>query len=231
LKGRGSYAVYQYVITFKGGQLPARKREKHLPFMFVNDVALDRLAALNKKINEGVTIESLRKDLARSEKSVAEKEKIIDDLKKESILFDKLYRAGVRRFENRGTDMRDFELLSKYEITAGSYFKIPNLIADNDKEIADIEKSLSDERAKMKDTSETLTAFEDLYSMTYVQKLIEAEKNRIQAKKVGSGIKSADLSISESQKIDEVVEKVVEAVEKKNEEPIVQYQPPKPPRR
>jgi hypothetical protein len=67
--------------------------------------------------------------------------------------------------------------------------------------------------------------------MTYVQRLIEAEKNRIQAKKVGNGIKSADLSISESQKVDEVVEKVAEAVERKIEEPTVQYQPPKPPRR
>jgi DNA polymerase III delta subunit len=97
--------------------------------------------------------------------------------------------------------------------------------------VAKIEKSIYDEREKIKDTTETLTAFEDIFSMTYVNKLLEAEKNRKQAKKVGNGIKSADLSMAESQKIDEVVEKVVEVVGKKNEEPIVQYQLPKPPRR
>ena len=77
----------------------------------------------------------------------------------------------------------------------------------------------------MKDMTETVTAFEHIMTMTYVQNLIEIEKNRIQAKKVGNGIKSVDSSIDENKRIDDVVEKVVEAVERKIEEPIPQ--PPK----
>ena len=42
--------VKQYVLTFRKGTLPARKIRKDRPFTWINDVELDRLASLNKKI-------------------------------------------------------------------------------------------------------------------------------------------------------------------------------------
>jgi DNA polymerase III delta subunit len=121
--------------------------------------------------------------------------------------------------------------LERYEYTSEKYYGYKKAIADNEIEVAKIEKSIYDEREKIKDTTETLTAFEDIFSMIYVNKLLEAEKNCKQAKKVGNGIKPVEASTDELNKIDTIVDKAVEAVEKKNEEPIVQYQPPKPPRR
>ncbi|MDR2558925.1 MAG: hypothetical protein LBC86_05195 [Oscillospiraceae bacterium] len=157
----------------------------------------------------------------------------IDKLRKEAVGDKNLFEVAKRWYDSppykRNQD--DVYILERHEYTSEKYYDRKRAIADSEIEIAKIEKSISDEREKIKSTTETLTAFEDVFSMTYVQKLLEAEQNRKQAKKIGNGIKSADLSIAESQKIDEVVEKVVEAVEKKIEEPIVQYQPLKPPRR
>ncbi|MCL2071987.1 MAG: plasmid recombination protein [Oscillospiraceae bacterium] len=68
--------VKQYIVTFKSGTLPARKTNPKQPFTFINDAELDRLAGLNKQLNEGVTLISLRNDLSRLEKSIANLEGI-----------------------------------------------------------------------------------------------------------------------------------------------------------
>jgi predicted nucleic acid-binding Zn-ribbon protein len=157
----------------------------------------------------------------------------IDSLRNPAGLDKDLFEVAERWYDSspycRNQD--DVYILERHEYTSERYYDLKRAIADSEVEIAKIEMSISDEREKIKSTTETLTAFEDIFSMTYVQKLLEAEQNRKQAKKIGNGIKSADLSIAESQKVDEIVEKAVEAVERKIEEPIVQYQPPKPPRR
>jgi predicted nucleic acid-binding Zn-ribbon protein len=192
-----------------------------VPFTFINDVELDRLANLNKKINDGISIQSLRNDLANSERAITQMENRIDSLRNPAGFDKDLFEVAERWYDSppykRNQD--DVYILERHEYTSEKYFNQKSRITDNEKEIAKIEKSISDEREKIKSTTETLTAFEDIFSMTYVQKLLETEQSRKQAKKIGNGIKSADLSIAESKKIDELVEKVVEAVEKKTEEP------------
>jgi predicted nucleic acid-binding Zn-ribbon protein len=202
-----------------------------MPFTFINDAELDRLTALNKKINEGISIESLRNNLADSERNIKQMESRIDSLRNNAIPDKDLFEVAERWYDSPSykRNQDDAYILERHEYTSEKYYNQKRAFADNETEIAKIEKSISDERDKIKSTTETLTAFEDIMSMTYVQKLVEAEKNRIQAKKIGNGIKSADMSIAESQKIDEVVEKVVEAVEKKIVEP--KPKPPRPPRR
>jgi len=211
----------------KGGKLPARKTKPKMPFTFVNDVELDRLASLNKKINEGVSIVSLRNDLANSEREITQMENRIERLRNNAIPDRKLFEVAERwyDFPPYKRNREDVEILERYEYTSEKYYSQKRAIADTETEIAKIEKSISDEREKIKSTTETLTAFEDIFSMTYVQKLVEAEKNRRQAKKIGNGIKPVEASTDELNKIDTIVEKVVEAVEKKIEEPI-----PQPPR-
>ena len=197
---------------------------------FVNDVELDRLAALNKKINEGVSIASLRNELANSEREITQMENRIERLRNNAIPDRKLFEVAERWYDSPPykRNREDVEILERYEYTSEKYYSQKRAVADNETEIVKIEKSISDEREKIKYTTETLTAFEDIFSMTYVQKLVEAEKNRRQAKKVGNGIKPVEASTDELNKIDTIVEKAVEAVEKKIEEPIVQYQPPPP---
>jgi len=70
LEFRLIYTIQQYTITFKSGKLPSRKRELTMPLTFVNDVELDRLSSLNKKINDGISIQSLRNELSNSEREI-----------------------------------------------------------------------------------------------------------------------------------------------------------------
>jgi hypothetical protein len=219
LEFRLYYTMQQYTITFKSGKLPARRREPKMPFTFVNDVELDRLASLNKKINEGVTLDSLRNDLAKSEKFITEKEKQLAQPQKDIMFFKDLHYKAVKHFEQGCRIPADMDLLKKSEITVQNYKRITELIANDENEIARIEQAISEERDKMKTTTETLTAFEEIFNMTYVQRLVEAEKNRRQVKKIGNGIKSADASTEENNRINVIVNKIEKDVEQKIAEP------------
>jgi len=180
-----------YTVVFAADVLPMKKINQNKPFTWTNDAELDKLSALNKKINAGATFESLRKNFTRLEKSVAEKEKKIADLKKEIKFFGDLYEAGKRCFENGGTNQSDLKLLSEHKITRGNYRRIEELIGGNEKEIAEIEKTLPEERKQLKEAADIFGAAEKIIGGTYVQSLIETEKERRQAEYV-NGMKRAD---------------------------------------
>jgi len=184
--------IKHYTIVFVQGVLPVRKKNKKKPFSWTNDAELDRLSELNKKINAGATLENLRKDFAALETGVAEKESKLATLKSELGFFNDLYIKGMRCFGEGQTSEKDMAYLVEHKITATNYQRINELVAANEAEVAALEKSLSEERMKLKDTSETLTAFEKITGGTYVQGLIEAEKQRRQAEYIQNGIKRAD---------------------------------------
>ena len=62
-----------YTVTFKKGLLPCHKKIKHQPFSWLNDEELDKLLLLNRKINAGETIESMKKELEEKELELKEK--------------------------------------------------------------------------------------------------------------------------------------------------------------
>jgi hypothetical protein len=61
--------IKQYMVIFAKNVLPVRKINKSKPFTWTNCETLDRLAMLNRKINQGITVGSLRNDLEKSEQS------------------------------------------------------------------------------------------------------------------------------------------------------------------
>jgi hypothetical protein len=213
--------VQQYIITFKKGVLPVRKKNPKQPFTWINDAELEQLAALNRKINAGANLVSLRNDLANSEKEIAEIEKNLNQAKSDLKFFTDLYNAAVRYYENRGSDRRDYELLTNKKITAENYKRIFILIDNENVEIPKLEQSLTEVQAKQKDTSELLTTFERIMSMTHVDNLVIAEKDRRQSAVIGNGVKSVDGSDSER------IEKAAEKMLKKEEQPVTTYTSPK----
>lgn len=74
-----------YTIAISKGALPLRKREKQKPFSWKNDSELDKLLLLNQKINNGVTLQTLKEDFENQERKcnsiVAERQKSEADLK------------------------------------------------------------------------------------------------------------------------------------------------------
>ncbi len=62
--------MHFYIISFSKGYLPVRRKNPNGILTWKNDVELDRLLALNEKINGGATLDSLRADMAEKEESV-----------------------------------------------------------------------------------------------------------------------------------------------------------------
>jgi hypothetical protein len=116
----------------------------------------------------------------------------------------------VRYYGNNGSDRRDYELLTARKITAENYHRITKLITDNNNEIAELEQSLSNERVKFKDFADTISLMDKVLSTTYVQGLVDEEKHRRQSEFVKNGLKSADSSMDELRRVDEIVKKVTE---------------------
>lgn len=63
-------AMHFYIISFFKGYMPVRKKNPQHVLTWENDAELDRLLALNSKINVGATLDSLREDMAEKEESV-----------------------------------------------------------------------------------------------------------------------------------------------------------------
>lgn len=59
-----------YMISFSGGYMPVRRARPDHILTWENDAELNRLTALNAKINEGATLDSLRADMAEKEEAV-----------------------------------------------------------------------------------------------------------------------------------------------------------------
>jgi uncharacterized protein (UPF0335 family) len=184
--------IKHYTFVFSQGMLPLRKKNKKKPFTWANDLELDRLAELNKRINSGTTLESLRNEFARLESSVAEKETLLVKLKTELSLFNDLYAKSKLCFGQGQVSESDLAFLTKHKVKADNYHRITKLITSNEAEIVQLNQSLSEERSKLKDTSDTLTAFEKIVAGTYVQSLMEAEKHRAQSEYIRNGAKRAD---------------------------------------
>jgi hypothetical protein len=184
--------IRHYTIVFAAGVLPMRKKNKRKPFSWENCEELNRLSELNRRINSGMTLTSLRNDFTALEKSVSEKEEQVTTLKTELDLFRDLYSRGERCFKFMGGDGNDLRILSENEIAAENYHRITKVIAANEREIAELEKSLPDERSRLKDTVDTLAVMERVAGATFVQGLIDEEKNRTQAEYVLNGSRRAD---------------------------------------
>ena len=82
MKNASNYRVlamqHYYIISFSKGYLPVRKKNPNRVLSWVNDAELDRLTALNAKINEGATLDSLRADMAEKEEAVRRIERTRD---------------------------------------------------------------------------------------------------------------------------------------------------------
>jgi len=216
--------ILHFMNVFVYGVLPMNKVNKKKPFTWTNCAELDKLSELNKKINAGLTLDSLRNKFAMLEKSVIEKRERISALKTESKFFDKLHNAAIGCFVFESRNLKDRELLKEYEVTSENYERIPELITANEFEIGELEKSLSEDRAVLKDTSDTLTLLEKVVNGTYLQTLIEEEKERRQANYIGTGFKLADGS--NAARVEAIGAKLLDSGNPMFVEPTAQVQPP-----
>ena len=70
--------MHRYIISFSKGYMPVRRKNQKRVLSWMNDAELDRLTALNEKINQGATLDSLRADMAEKEEAVRRIERTRD---------------------------------------------------------------------------------------------------------------------------------------------------------
>ena len=109
-----------YMISFSGGYMPVRKSRPDHILTWENDAELNRLTALNAKINEGATLDSFRADMAEKEEAVRRIERIRDGC-------DGFDQEAIRKLNaaliHAEHELRDAaELLTTAELVLGGTF-------------------------------------------------------------------------------------------------------------
>ena len=183
-----------YTITFAKNALPMRKRNAKKPFSWTNDAELDRLLCLNKRINEGATPELLVRDFAKQEQTVAEWDaaarKSEHDLKEFLNLKEKLEIVYAGKQSAACTYEQALAALQDYpNITKENWRTINKLIADETEKLHRAQAALQEETAKLKETSELVTAMERVIGGTYVQHLMGEERQRRESDFIPNGLK------------------------------------------
>ncbi len=185
-----------YTIAFSKGTLPMKRREKNKPFSWNNDSELDKIIALNNKINSGATLETLRKDFENAENTVTEKEKILDKAKSDLKTFYELKEKIEIVFENKKSEVFTKEqaeqTLKKYpHINSFNYKNVEKLINNETENVRQAEKSLEAEKEKLKDSAGIFSMAEKVFGGTYVQSLVGAERELRESEFIPNGLKNA----------------------------------------
>lgn len=183
-----------YTIAFSNNALPMRKRNKQKPFSWNNDSELDKIIALNNKINSGATLESLHKDFEDTENAVAEKEKILDKAKSDLKTFYELKEKIEIIFESKTSEVftrqQAEQTLKKYpNINNFNYKNVETLINNETENVHQAEKSLEAEKEKLKESAEIFSMAEKVFGGTYVQSLVGAERERKESEFIPNGLK------------------------------------------
>ena len=173
-----------YIMTYSSGALPMRRSNAKKPYAWTNDAALDWLLALNKKINAGATLDSLRQEFAAQEQKVSgldaavqeqkaalrsylelkEKIGVVFEGKPSSIFSPEQARSDLRRIPN---------------ITENNFRNIDKLLDSETEHLRKLERDLATETETLRTASELVTAMEQVIGGTFVQELVaEDQKQR-----------------------------------------------------
>lgn len=185
-----------YTLCFSKGALPMRKREQQKPFSWTNDAELDKLTALNQKINSGATLESLKHDFEAAGSTVFEKETLLEKSKADLKAFYELKEKLEILFEDKQSDVFTREqaeqTLRQYPaIHRNNYHNVEILISNETEAMRAAEAELDAAQKQLKDASSILSMAEKVMGGTYVQSLVGEERQRRESDYLPNGIKPA----------------------------------------
>ncbi len=169
-----------YTVTFKKGLLPCHKKYKQQPFSWTNDEELDKLLLLNKKINQGATIDSMKEDFAKSEKKLQEKNAALDEAKKKVKRISEGREAFEVLYENKESSKISREQAALYQkrypnINANNYHLTKGMANQAAKELEGIKLEVEELEKEIRDLGGAISIAEQVKAGTYVQELVSKE--------------------------------------------------------
>jgi hypothetical protein len=170
-----------YMVSYMGNRLPVRKKKKAMPHTWLNDEVLGDIDELRKRFRAGATVDDLRIETNSCEREVKALEKNLADLNEDRDYYAKLRKMAAICFEGKAaTDDAKREAMqemSSNNIEAETYHRLEILIADNDFETKRCEMSLAYSKEQLDDTSKFFHMAEKIIAGTFVDSLIELERN------------------------------------------------------
>lgn len=188
--------IQLYTVAFKNGALPMRKRDKQRPYAWTNDSEVDKLLALNQKINAGLTLENLKQEFAEQQKAVSEKEKALEKSKADLKTFQALKEQISVVFEGKKSAVFSREQAEKTlrlypTINESNYQNIEILIRNEIENIQKLKETLLPEQEQLKTTGDLLAMAEKVMGGTYVQTLVGEERERRGSDLIPNGLRPA----------------------------------------
>ena len=186
-----------YTITFIKGALPMRRRDAQKPYAWTNDAELDSLLALNKRINDGASLESLRTDFAEKEKAAADAESKLRSAEKELRTFYDLKEKILIVYEGKQSRLFTREqavtsLKAYPSINIQNYRNVDNLIASQEEIVRQAAADYEQKRKELAESSDTLATAEKVFGGTFVQSLAHEERERRETQYIPNGMKFAN---------------------------------------
>ena len=169
--------MVHYMRYVREGKIRLRRIDKTKPIMWKNDPEMDALLRLNKMINDGATLASIRKDFADKEQAVLhlrEKlEKSRSDLKSFIVLQEKCEIVFGLRYSEKYTHEQVAATLKGYpSINADNWKRVYNLVADQKKVVEDLQSKLAQTETELKEAAEIASVAERVFGTTFVQDAI-----------------------------------------------------------
>lgn len=169
-----------YTVTFKKGLLPRRKKYQQQPFSWTNDAELDKLLLLNKKINQGATIQSMKEEFEESEKKLQEKNAALDEARKKYKRISEGKEAFEVLYENKKSDVISKEQAALFQkrypnISANNYQLTKEMADEAAQEFDNAKREVKELEKEIRELSGALSIAEQVKAGTYVQELVSNE--------------------------------------------------------
>ena len=182
-----------YTVTFKKGLLPCRKKFKQQPFSWTNDAELDKLLILNKKINQGATIQSMKQDFENLEQKLKEKNESAVEVQKKVQRLSRGQEAFEVLYEGKKSETISLEEAQLYQkrypnINANTYHQTKELADTARQEQAVLKNEINELEKEIRELSSAISVAEQVRAGTYVQELVSSENIRRNADVLPNGV-------------------------------------------
>lgn len=186
-----------YTISFAKGGLPMCRRDQKKPFAWTNDTELDSLLSLNKRINDGASLDSLHTDFTEKEKAAAAAESKLRSEEKDLQSFYDLKEKLLIVYEGKPSRLFTREqamasLKSYPSITPENYKNVDALIASQEEAVRQAAADYDQKQKELAESSDTLATAEKVFGGTYVQSLAAEERQRRETQYIPNGMKFAN---------------------------------------
>lgn len=170
----------KYFQAFVLYDFSMKKVHKDKPFTWENDAVLNNLASINRRINEGATLDTFRSEFDAENIKVRKLEDDISRYTKDLITYNKMYECACIIYGDKKANSEVYEVARQVmelhpEITKHNFHLMPKAAEDEKNNISLMEKELQISKATLKEKSETLTTVEKIMGESFMQSIMNDE--------------------------------------------------------